>query len=40
VLPAARVGAGTTVGPASLVVRGDRLPDATRWRGNPVAPWH
>jgi hypothetical protein len=26
--------------PASLVVRGDHLPQATRWLGNPVAPWH
>lgn len=40
VLPAARLGAQTTVGPASLVVRGDRLPDGTLWVGNPVAPWH
>ena len=40
VLPAARVGSRTTVGPGSLVVRGDRLPDGTRWLGNPVAPWH
>lgn len=40
VLPAAVVGARSTVGPASLVVRGDRLPESTRWLGNPVAPWH
>ena len=40
VLPAAALGEGATVGPASLVVRGDRLPAATRWIGNPVAPWH
>jgi non-ribosomal peptide synthetase-like protein len=39
VLPAASVGDHTTVGPASLVVRGDRLPPHSRWRGNPVAPW-
>jgi non-ribosomal peptide synthetase-like protein len=38
-LPAARLGAGTTVGPASLVLRGDGVPAATRWQGNPIAPW-
>jgi non-ribosomal peptide synthetase-like protein len=40
VLPAASLGAAVTVAPASLVLRGDRLPDGSRWRGNPVAPWH
>lgn len=38
-LPAARLGAGATVGPASLVMRGDEVPPATRWQGNPIAPW-
>ncbi|WP_153411819.1 Pls/PosA family non-ribosomal peptide synthetase [Nocardia macrotermitis] len=38
-LPAARIGAGATVGPASLVMRGDTVPDSTRWQGNPIAPW-
>ncbi|MCG7594437.1 Pls/PosA family non-ribosomal peptide synthetase [Mycobacterium sp. PSTR-4-N] len=38
-LPAARLGAGATVGPASLVVRGDEVPPSTRWQGNPIAPW-
>lgn len=38
-LPAARVGAGTTIGPASLVMRGDEVPPSTRWQGNPIAPW-
>ncbi len=38
-LPAARVGAGATVGPASLVVRGDEVPPSTRWQGNPIRPW-
>ena len=37
-LPAARLGAGTSVGPASLVMRGDQVPPATRWQGNPIAP--
>lgn len=40
VLPAADLAERTTVGPGSLVVRGDRLPPGTRWTGNPVAPWH
>ncbi|MCG5431473.1 amino acid adenylation domain-containing protein [Mycobacterium sp. MYCO198283] len=39
-LPAARVGMGATVGPASLVMRGDVVPDSTRWQGNPIAPWN
>ena len=38
-LPASRIGAGATVGPASLVMRGDEVPAATRWQGNPIAPW-
>jgi non-ribosomal peptide synthetase-like protein len=38
-LPAARIGAGATVGPASLVVRGDEVPPSTRWQGNPIRPW-
>jgi non-ribosomal peptide synthetase-like protein len=39
-LPAARLGAGSTVGPASLVVRGDEVPGSTRWQGNPIRPWN
>ncbi len=38
-LPACRIGAGATVGPASLVMRGDEVPPSTRWQGNPIAPW-
>ncbi|WP_072686819.1 Pls/PosA family non-ribosomal peptide synthetase [Rhodococcus marinonascens] len=38
-LPAAGIGAGGTVGPASLVMRGDTVPPSTRWQGNPIAPW-
>jgi len=38
-LPAARLGSGATVGPASLVVRGDEVPSSTRWQGNPIRPW-
>jgi len=40
VLPAARLGSGATVGPASLVVRGDAVPSSTRWQGNPIRPWN
>ncbi|MFI6291970.1 Pls/PosA family non-ribosomal peptide synthetase [Nonomuraea sp. NPDC050790] len=40
VLPAAKVGSNTTIGPASLVMRGESLPARTRWYGNPVAAWH
>jgi len=39
VLPGASVGERTTVGPASLVMRGDELPADTRWSGNPIASW-
>lgn len=39
VLPAATVGADATVGPASLVTRGEQLPAGTRWLGNPIAAW-
>jgi len=39
-LPAARIGAGATVGPASLVMRGDVVPPSTRWQGNPIASWN
>lgn len=39
-LPAARLGAGATVGPGSLVMRGDEVPPSMRWQGNPIAPWN
>ncbi len=39
-LPAARIGAGATIGPASLVMRGDEVPASTRWQGNPIASWN
>lgn len=38
-LPAAKLGSGSTIGPASLVMRGDEVPASTRWQGNPIAPW-
>ena len=39
VLPAATVGENTTIGPASLVMRGETVPARTRWFGNPIAAW-
>lgn len=38
-LPGTIIGAGSTVYPVSLVMRGEHLPGSTRWRGNPVRPW-
>jgi non-ribosomal peptide synthetase-like protein len=39
ILPQARIGIGGTVGPASLVMRGETVPAGTYWMGNPVSPW-
>ena len=39
ILPAASIGRDATVGPVSLVMRGERVPDRTRWVGNPIGPW-
>ncbi len=39
ILPAAAIGAHATVGPASLVMRGERVPVGSRWSGNPIGPW-
>jgi non-ribosomal peptide synthetase-like protein len=39
VLPGASIGERTTVGPGSLVTRGDVLPADTRWVGNPISIW-
>lgn len=39
ILPQARIGNGGTVGPASLVMRGETVPAGTYWMGNPVSPW-
>ncbi|MBO1903033.1 amino acid adenylation domain-containing protein [Leucobacter weissii] len=39
ILPAASIGAHATVGPASLVMRGERVPVGSRWSGNPIGPW-
>ncbi|UAJ77769.1 amino acid adenylation domain-containing protein [Leifsonia sp. ZF2019] len=39
ILPAAEIGAEATVGPASLVMRGESVPTGSRWSGNPIGPW-
>ncbi|MEU9333639.1 Pls/PosA family non-ribosomal peptide synthetase [Streptomyces sp. NPDC048290] len=39
VLPGSTVGARTTLGPASLVMAAESLPDDTRWLGNPIEAW-
>ncbi|HKS45486.1 MAG TPA: Pls/PosA family non-ribosomal peptide synthetase [Amycolatopsis sp.] len=39
VLPGAMIGARTTVGPGSLVTRGDAVPADSRWLGNPISAW-
>lgn len=38
-LPASLIGASSTVGPGSLVMRGDRVPANATWQGNPIEPW-
>ena len=38
-LPASVLGSGVTVGPGSLVMRGDRVPAHSVWQGNPIEPW-
>ncbi|WP_213816575.1 Pls/PosA family non-ribosomal peptide synthetase [Glaciihabitans sp. dw_435] len=39
ILPAASIDADATVGAASLVMRGERVPAGSLWSGNPIAPW-
>ena len=39
ILPAATIGRHSVVGPVSLVMRGESLPDKTLWIGNPIGPW-
>ena len=39
ILPAASIGRHTTVGPVSLVMRGESVPERSRWIGNPIGPW-
>jgi non-ribosomal peptide synthetase-like protein len=39
ILPAATIGRHATVGPVSLVMRGEGVPSRTCWIGNPIGPW-
>ena len=39
ILPSSSVGRDATVGPVSLVMRGEGVPSRTRWIGNPIGPW-
>ena len=39
ILPAASIAADATVGAASLVMRGERVPSGSLWAGNPISPW-
>ena len=38
ILPPRRSARHATVGPVSLVMRGEFVPDKTRWIGNPIGP--
>jgi non-ribosomal peptide synthetase-like protein len=40
ILPAAVIGEASTVGPSSLVMRGESVPAHTRWTGNPISFWN
>ncbi|MER5526710.1 Pls/PosA family non-ribosomal peptide synthetase [Streptomyces sp. NPDC002677] len=39
VLPGSTIGSRTTLGPASLVMAAESVPDDTRWLGNPIEAW-
>ncbi|EKA59811.1 amino acid adenylation enzyme/thioester reductase family protein, partial [Janibacter hoylei PVAS-1] len=39
ILPSSSLGRDATVGPVSLVMRGEGVPSRTRWIGNPIGPW-
>ena len=39
ILPAATIGRHASVGPVSLVMRGEGVPSRTCWIGNPIGPW-
>jgi non-ribosomal peptide synthetase-like protein len=39
-LPGSLVAEGTTIGPQSLVMRGESVPAHSRWTGNPISAWH
>ena len=35
----ARVGEGATLGPLTLILKGEDIPPGTRWTGSPAVPW-
>ncbi|MYS24898.1 non-ribosomal peptide synthetase terminal domain of unknown function, partial [Streptomyces sp. DvalAA-14] len=39
VLPGSEIGARSTLGPASLVMRAESIPPDSRWLGNPAESW-
>jgi non-ribosomal peptide synthetase-like protein len=39
ILPAASIEEHATVGPSSLVLRGESVPAGSRWAGNPLSAW-
>ncbi len=39
VLYSARVGDGASLGPLTLVLKGEDIPPGTRWIGSPAVPW-
>ncbi|WP_320772924.1 Pls/PosA family non-ribosomal peptide synthetase [Streptomyces sp. CRN 30] len=39
VLPGSTIGARTTLGPASLVMAAESVPEDSRWLGNPIESW-
>ena len=39
ILPAASIEEHATVGPSSLVLRGESVPAGSRWAGNPLSSW-
>ena len=39
ILPEAELGLAAVVGPASLVMRGEKVPIGSYWRGNPIVAW-
>ena len=39
ILYSARVGDGASLGPLTLVLKGEDIPPGTRWTGSPAVPW-
>jgi acetyltransferase-like isoleucine patch superfamily enzyme len=39
ILYSARVGDGASLGPLTLILKGEDIPPGTRWVGSPAVPW-